>query len=489
MKPYLIIHEKDNCAIALNALSKGSVIEENLTLQDDIPTRHKFALTKINTGDLVFKYGFSIGQAQQTIEKGQWIHEHNLRSCLKDLAHFSYKPEAIEFTNEPPDTFDGFIREDGNVGTRNEIWIITTVGCVNTVANKIVSHWENKLPENIDGIFHFPHPFGCSQLGDDLINTQKILAGLINHPNAGGVLILGLGCENNQINQLLNLIPKSKREAILYFNCQQVVDEFAHANTLVTKLIQQATHCHRKKVKTSELVIGLKCGGSDAYSGLTANPLLGKISEKLCRQQAKVMLTEIPEMFGAEESLLSRCSSPDIFDQTLNLLNDFRQYYISHQQPIHKNPSPGNLDGGITTLEEKSIGAIQKAGNTPIAATLLYGMPCNVTGLNILQAPGNDAISGTALVASGATILLFTTGRGTPLGFPIPTLKISSHHALYQHKPHWIDFDASTMLSSPTTTVENCYKLLLDIASGKSRTCNEKTNSREISIWKTGVVL
>ena len=396
-------------------------------------------------------------------------------------------------------TFDGFRRADGRVGVRNELWIVNTVGCVNNAAERIAAAARKEMEAgaewgSVDGVHAFPHQFGCSQLGDDLELTQKILSGLVRHPNAGGVLILGLGCENNQMKLMLEAVGKIAPGRVEYFNAQEVGDEVEEGIARIRKLAAYAGQAKREPIPAKELILGMKCGGSDGLSGITANPLVGKIANRVAGAGGTVLLTEVPEMFGAEEVLLDRATSAGVAKNAIDMVNNFRAYFRKYNQPIDENPAPGNKAGGITTLAEKSLGCVQKGGDAPVAQVLGYGEPAPVGlgGIGLINAPGNDGVSSTAMVAAGAHILLFTTGRGTPLGFPSPTIKISTNSDLAAKKPGWIDFDAGPIALGTGTFEElgpKLYQLVLDVASGRTQTKNERNGFREIAIWKDGVTL
>jgi len=492
----LHIHPDDNVAIAIEPLTAGQVITLNgrqINCIQDIPQGHKFACTAIQQDDNIIKYGHSIGHATTTIKIGEWVHSHNLATNLQDKIEYQYtptKPSGVAMPQQP--NFMGYRRSNGRVGTRNEIWILNTVGCVNTTAQRIAEIARNRYPNEVDGIHAFSHPFGCSQLGDDLGKTRSILASLASNSNAGGVLILGLGCENNQLQVLIDQIKKSADpKRIRYFNSQNVDNEIEAGLTAIDELIHIVKHDQRQTVPLSDLVIGLKCGGSDAFSGLTANPLLGQITDRLTAAGGTAILGEVPEMFGAEQQLMNRCIDETMFNKTVALINNFKQYFTEYKQPVYENPSPGNKQGGITTLEEKSLGAVQKGGQATITQILDYGEISTNKGLNLLQCPGNDAVSSTALIASGATLLLFTTGRGTPLGFPVPTIKVATNNKLAQQKAHWIDFNAGSLLDENknlSQLSDELLKFIIAIVSGK-QTQNEINGYREIAIWKQGVML
>ncbi|MDP9348114.1 MAG: altronate dehydratase family protein [Gemmatimonadota bacterium] len=497
-KPFAVrVHPEDNVAVAVVALPAGAEITvegAQVTLRDEVPAGHKLALTEIAPGEAVVKYGFPIGAATEPVAAGAWVHSHNLRTRLEGVLDYRYEPSRRDVP-APADipTFMGYRRPSGRVGTRNEVWIVNTVGCVNTAAERIARVAAERFAGRVDGVHTFSHPYGCSQLGDDLSNTQRILAGLMRHPNAGGVLVLGLGCENNQMESLLRLAGEEvDRERLRFFNTQDVIDEVEEGVEAVGELVALLEHDRREECPVSELVIGHKCGGSDGFSGITANPLTGRIADRLTALGGGVILTEVPEMFGAEQVLMNRAADEGVFRDIVAMINDFKEYFLRHGQPVYENPSPGNKAGGLTTLEEKSLGAIQKGGQATVSRVLRYGAPAAPGGLSLLEAPGNDGVSSTAMVASGATVLLFTTGRGTPLGFPVPTVKISSNSAIAEKKPHWIDFNAGALLEGHTTLdqlADELFALILDVASGRERTNNEKHGYREIAIWKEGVTL
>jgi altronate hydrolase len=490
------VHPDDSVAVAVRSFEAGETVTvdgERITLKDAVPAGHKFALRPHREGEPVTKYGYAIGRATVDVEAGSWLHSHNMRTALEGVLEYRYSPSrtAAEQRRDIP-TFLGYRRASGRVGTRNEVWIINTVGCVNFAAEAIARGSSDRFRDAVDGVHAFGHPFGCSQLGDDLRNTQRVLAGLMRHPNAGGVLVLGLGCENNQMDQLLAIAGDVDRSRLRYFNTQDVLDEREQGLDAVAELVARMRDDRRVECPVSDLILGHKCGGSDGFSGLTANPLVGRIADRLTSFGGGVLLTEVPEMFGAEQVLMNRATTEQVYRDIVAMINDFKQYFLRHDQPVYENPSPGNKAGGLTTLEEKSLGAIQKGGRAPVSRVLRYGDAASTGGLTLLEAPGNDGVSSTAMTASGATMLLFTTGRGTPLGFPIPTLKISSNSDIAQRKPHWIDFDAGRLLTGAATMDELADELfarVLDVASGRERTNNERHGYREIAIWKEGVTL
>jgi altronate hydrolase len=493
------VHPADDVAVAVAPLAAGDEAcagGASVRAAGDVPAGHKVALHAIAEGETVRKYGFAIGVATRSIAAGEWVHEHNLRTALSGTQDYRWHPDgtrSFPASGVQIPTWDGYRRAaTGRVGTRNEVWIVNTVGCVNTAAERIARASTERFAGATDGVFAFSHPYGCSQLGDDLENTRKVLAGLLRHPNAGGVLVLGLGCENNQLHELLAMAGEVDASRIRFFNTQDVVDEVEEGIDAVGELVRAMEGDRRTAVPASELIVGHKCGGSDGFSGITANPLLGRIADRLTAMGGGVILTEVPEMFGAEQVLMSRAADETVFGDIVGMINDFKDYFLRHGQPVYENPSPGNRAGGLTTLEEKSLGATQKGGRATVTGVLRYGQPAATGGLSLLESPGNDGVSSTAMVASGATLLLFTTGRGTPLGFPVPTLKVSSNSAIAEKKPHWIDFDAGALLTGAATMdalADALFTRALDVASGRVRTNNELHGYREIAIWKEGVTL
>ena len=440
---------------------------------------HKYALRDIKCGEDIIKYGNPIGHATCDIKQGEHVHTHNVKTNLSGNLEYSYEPKFYDIpAEEQGRTFMGYVRDNGDVGIRNEIWIVNTVGCVNKVAEKLSA---------ITGARHFSHPFGCSQLGDDQTTTQLILRGMVNHPNAAGVLVLGLGCENNNIEVFKKVLGEYNPDRVKFLNTQDFDDDISEGVRLIEELKLYAAKFVRTPVPVSRLRLGLKCGGSDGYSGITANPLVGRLSDKLIAMGGSCVLTEVPEMFGAEHLLMQRCESREVFDKTVKLINDFKDYYTRHNQVIYENPSPGNKKGGITTLEEKSLGCVQKGGLSKVVDVLDYGDTLSKNGLSLLNGPGNDIVAITNLMAAGVHIILFTTGRGTPVGAPVPTVKVSTNHSLAERKAGWIDFDASPTLEGNPLT-DQFFEYVVSVAEGKE-TKNEINDYREISIFKDGVTL
>lgn len=488
----------DNVAVALEPIEKGRIISlgpEEIESLDDIAFGHKIALADIKENEDIIKYGSPIGHATRDIKKGEHVHTHNLKTNLSGIINYSYDPDLeliSRFEQEKQEAyFDGYLRPDGNAGTRNEIWIIPTVGCVNNTAKILAEKAGAMYKDEIDGVFAYTHNMGCSQLGDDHRTTQKILSGLVKHPNAGGVLVLSLGCENNNLEDFRKVLGDVDESRVKFLVTQDVEDEYEAAMNLIKELAEKMSSEKRQKISAEKLVLGFKCGGSDAFSGITANALCGRVNDMLVKHGGSTLLTEVPEMFGAETILMKRAVSPEVFEKTVNLINNYKNYFTKYNQTIYENPSPGNKQGGISSLEEKSLGCTQKGGLAPVTGVLDYGESVQAKGLNLLTGSGNDQVSCTNLVASGAQMILFTTGRGNPFGSPVPTVKISSNTDLYDKKRNWIDFNAGQLLEGKSfeELTPEFFSYILDVASGKIKTKNESYGYREISIFRDGVIL
>lgn len=495
MAQILQMNPNDNIAIAITDIKAGDqlmIFGKKIYSLQDVPPGHKIAVRHICAGEQVLKYGYPIGAALYDISPGAWVHTHNLKTELMGLIDYQYKPiKNILVPQEPKHKFMGYRRADGSVGVRNEIWIIPTVGCVNSVAHNLEQQTSKILTYGVDGIYAFTHPYGCSQCGQDLSNTKQILAGLVHHPNAAGVLVLGLGCENNTIESFKRILGSYGHKNVQFLNCQDVSNEVECGMAILEEMVKSASVLSRTEVSIEELVIGLKCGGSDGFSGITANPLVGQVTDCVIAQGGTALMSEVPEMFGAEVILMNRARNKNVFDAQVTMINDFKKYYLEHNQPIYENPSPGNKEGGITTLEEKSLGCIKKGGTSPVVDVLDYGQKYRLKGLSIVKSPGNDLISCTALAVAGAQLILFTTGRGTPMGSPVPTIKISTNSHLAKQKSNWIDFDAGVLLNGVDFDLaRDCLleKIML-IASGECPTCSEINHSRDMAIFKDGVTL
>lgn len=508
------INPDDNVAVAIEALRAGTTVNiegKNITLNNDVPAGHKFLLTDLKAGENVIKYGYPIGHLKEDHKAGDFICDTHIKTNLEGLLDYTYSPVAKEeltnpayqewFSNpELPTTFKGYRRKNGDVGIRNEVWIVPTVGCVNGVVNQLADQLKREVNDPSSPLYRkegalritaFPHNYGCSQLSDDHENTRKILRDLVLHPNAGAVLIVGLGCENNQPDQFKELLGDYDEERIRMMVSQKVEgDEVEYGMNILRELYAIALKDERTDIPLSELRVGLKCGGSDGFSGITANPLLGVFSDYIVNKGGTTVLTEVPEMFGAETILMNRCADKKLFDETVSLVNNFKQYFLSHGEPVGENPSPGNKAGGISTLEEKALGCTQKCGKSAVLGVMDYGERLQNKGLNLLSAPGNDLVASTALASCGCHIVLFTTGRGTPFGTFVPTMKISTNSTLAKNKPTWIDFNAGTIVEGePMKDVFTRFaKKVIAVANGEEA-WNEKKNYQEISIFKNGVTL
>lgn len=492
---YLKINSADNVAVAIEPLKQGeSIVVDGavVSIIEDIPAGHKVALKNFVEGENVVKYGYPIGHVLKDRPKGSWLNENHIKTNLAGLLEYTYAPHAVNL--DIPDrglTFKGYRRKNGDVGVRNEIWIIPTVGCVNGIVTQLADKLrEETKGKGVDAIVAFPHNYGCSQLGDDHENTKKILRDMVLHPNAGGVLMVGLGCENNQPDIFKEFVGEVDDSRIRYMVAQKCEDEISEGMKLLHGIYKEVKKDVRTDIPLSELRVGLKCGGSDGFSGITANPLLGLFSDFLIAQGGTSVLTEVPEMFGAETILMNRCADRKLFDQTVSLINNFKDYFLSHGEPVGENPSPGNKAGGISTLEEKALGCTQKCGKSLVRGVMDYGERLEVKGLSLLSAPGNDLVASTALAACGCHIVLFTTGRGTPFGTFVPTMKVSTNSTLAKQKPTWIDFNAGVIVEDEPMekTLERFIDYVIRVASGETVN-NEKKSYREIAIFKNGVTL
>ena len=475
------IHPLDNVEVLLRA-------------RGDVPAGHKIALRAIAKGEKVVKYGFPIGEATVDIAAGEWVHVHNVRTLLDENADYRYRPVAcpkVDVSDCSGLTFNGYPRAGGGVGIRNEIWIVPTVGCVNSVAMRLASENQSLATGSVDGLYAFTHPYGCSQTGEDHARTRKLLAAICRHPNAGGVLVLGLGCENLTAEQFRDELGEVDGSRVRFLVCQEVDDELAEGSALLREIADAMRFDARVPTPLSKLTVGMKCGGSDGLSGITANPVVGRFSDLLVGLGGSTVLTEVPEMFGAEPILFNRAASREVFERAAKMVADFKAYFTAHGENVYENPSPGNKAGGITTLEDKSCGCVQKGGSAPVSDAIGYADPVRVPGLNMMSGPGNDLVSATALAASGSHLVLFTTGRGTPFGAPVPTVKMSTNTALFSRKRNWIDFNAGTVADGEETlddAARRLFEYVVRVASGEA-TRSEKNGAREIAIFKSGVTL
>lgn len=486
---FIIIHPNDNVAVALKDIKKGTSFN-GVIANDNIPFGHKMLLTNLKAGDNVIKYGYPIGHVTQDTPKGSYVHTHNIATNIKGKLNYEYKHDNSYHPVISNKFFNGYVRKNGEVGIRNEIIIIPTVGCVNDIVKKIENNVRNIFDENFDGIFAYTHPYGCSQVDNDQDNTIKVLTRLIKHSNVGGAVVVSLGCENCNIEVIKKALGRYDEKRIKFLVCQDVEDEIKSGKELIKQIYDVVKNDKKEKVNLSKLKIGYKCGGSDAFSGLTANRLCGEINNRLTDLGATTVLTEVPEMFGAEQILLDRSLNKNVFNKQVEMINSFKDYFIANGQGCADNPSPGNHKGGITTLEEKSLGCVQKGGDSIICDVISYADKLKTNGLNLLWGPGNDIVSTTNLSCSGVQMILFTTGRGTSLGSFVPTVKISSNTPLFNKKKNWIDFNAGELINGKDINklTDELFELVIDIANGK-KTKNEINNYKEIAIFKQGVTL
>ena len=489
MNDFVKIRDKDDVIVALRDFKKGETVD-GIVLLDDVKMGHKIAIRDMKKGHHLIKYGNVIGVLCQDVKKGNWIHSHNLVTSLTEKEPtYRYHKNVEKLSLDSKRTWMGFVRKDGRVGTRNELYLVPTVGCVNNILEAIKDEFVKKHEEARDSVKVLSHPYGCSQLGDDLVTTRKLLAGLVHNPNCGGALIVGLGCENNKMPDFLSALGAVDENRVRHFLCQEQEDEISYGVKQLEEIYGIMREDKRTEVPLSKLTLGLKCGGSDGFSGLTANPLVGLVSDVIGSNGGKVALTEVPEMFGAEMMLMNRAKDEKTFEKVVKLIQDFKAYYAKNNQPCYENPSPGNKDGGITTLEEKSNGCVLKGGALEVVDVLDFGEPIKESGLSLVNGPGNDLVASTNLAASGCTLLFFTTGRGTPFGSLIPTIKVATNHRLSQFKKDWIDFDGGMVLDDGFfVSRDRLLDLLLDVASGK-RVKAEKNDRGLIALFKTGVTL
>ena len=492
---YLKINPADSVVVCLQAKKKGEIIEvdgQQITVCQDIPAGHKVLIKDVKKGEDIIKYGYPIGHACEDLKAGEWVNENNLKTNLSGTLKYTYNPVNEELSIKKENrTFKGYVRKNGDVGVRNEIWVVPTVGCVNGIAERLVKELKREThEEGVDAIYAWHHNYGCSQLSDDHENTRKVLRDICLHPNAGAVLVLSLGCENNQPDDFMKMLGDYDKNRIKLLVAQKVEDEMKAGMAILRELYDIARQDQREEVPVSKLRVGLKCGGSDGFSGITSNPLVGEFSDWLVAQGGTSVLTEVPEMFGAETILMNRCRTEDLFNQTVSMTNNFKVYFLSHGEPVGENPSPGNKAGGISTLEDKALGCVQKCGKALVSGVMEYGDRLQHNGLNLLSAPGNDLVAATALASCGCHIVLFTTGRGTPFGTFVPTMKIATNPDLARRKQNWIDFSAGQLVEGRTMQelLPEFIDKVLAVASGEQAR-NEANDYREISIFKNGVTL
>jgi len=492
---YLKINPADSVVVCLSPKKKGEIIDvdgRQITINQDTPAGHKVLIKDVTKGEDIIKYGYPIGHAMEDLKAGDWVNENNLKTNLSGTLEYTYNPvtETLKYNKENR-SFKGYVRKNGDVGIRNEVWIVPTVGCVNGIAERLVKQLQKETHgEGVDNIYAWHHNYGCSQLSEDHENTRKVLRDICLHPNAGAVLVLSLGCENNQPEDFMAMLGDYDKDRIKLLVTQRVDDEMEAGMEMLRELYDIASKDVRTEVPVSKLRVGLKCGGSDGFSGITANPLVGEFSDWLVAQGGTSVLTEVPEMFGAETILMNRCTTTALFDQTVSMINNFKNYFLSHGEPVGENPSPGNKAGGISTLEDKALGCTQKCGKAPVSGVMEYGDRLQNPGLNLLSAPGNDLVAATALASCGCHLVLFTTGRGTPFGTFVPTMKIATNPDLARRKANWIDFSAGQLIEGRTMQelVPEFIDKVLAVASGQLAK-NEENDYREISIFKNGVTL
>ena len=492
---FLKINPADSVVVCLQAKKQGDIIDvdgRQIIVNQDTPAGHKVLIKDAPKGTDIIKYGYPIGHAKEDLKAGDWVNENNLKTNLSGTLEYTYRPvnEELNIKNDNR-TFNGYVRKNGDVGVRNEIWVVPTVGCVNGIAERLVKELRRETGcKDVDAIYAWHHNFGCSQLSGDHENTRKVLRDICLHPNAGAVLVLSLGCENNQPDEFMKMLGDYDKDRIKLLITQKVDDEVEAGMTILRELYDLASKDQREAVPVSKLRVGLKCGGSDGFSGITANPLVGEFSDWLVAQGGTSVLTEVPEMFGAETILMNRCRTEELFNQTVSMINNFKEYFLSHGEPVGENPSPGNKAGGISTLEDKALGCTQKCGKAPVSGVMEYGDRLQNSGLNLLSAPGNDLVAATALASCGCHLVLFTTGRGTPFGTFVPTMKIATNPYLAKHKANWIDFSAGQLVEGRTMQelVPEFIDKVLSVASGQLAK-NEENDYREISIFKNGVTL
>ncbi|MGI5877336.1 MAG: UxaA family hydrolase [Christensenellales bacterium] len=491
----LLIDPRDDVAVALRPLEAGEPLDAPCTgvfTAEPIPAGHKIARRDIAAGEDIVKYGAPIGYAVGDIRAGEWVHTHNAASNLTGPLEYQYRPVALSGFPRQHETFMGYLRADGRVGARNELWIIPTVACANQTCEMLARQaMADGTAAGLDGVYAMRHPYGCSQLGDDLANMRDLTAALVNHPNAGGVLVVGLGCETNQISIVQQALGTWNPARVKFYNTQEVGDELAFGARLLAELAEHARRAVRTEVSMEHLTLGLKCGGSDAFSGITANPLIGRMADRVIDCGGTALLTEVPEMFGAETRLMERAADETVYHDIVELINSFKRYYLEHGQPVYDNPSPGNKDGGITTLEDKSLGCTYKGGSRAVTGVLRYAQPADRPGLMLVPAPGNDLVAITALMAAGAQIILFSTGRGNPMGTFVPTIKIGTNSAMSLRKAHWIDFDAGRIIDGMTQdeAADALWAIIGEVASGRRLAANERNGQREMTLFKTGVTV
>lgn len=494
------LYPQDTVALATSELKKGQTVTvdgETITLLDDIPNAHKIALKDFETGEAVRKYDNIIGYASKPIKKGEWIHSHNEVTGLGKSKEYTYDFNPISiFPGESDKTFMGYDRADGGAGIRNHLAIISTVFCANGPLRKLARMAEAKYPatENFDGIIAFDQEFGCSQTGKDLVTTCKIIAGIAKNANFGGVLLVSNGCEMAIPSVLEQYMGDYDKKRIRTLTLQEVEDEFTAGMELIDEIMEEMKDDKRTPININRLHIAMNCGGSDGYSGITANTLLGTLCDTLVKEGAIMNMTEVPEMMGAEHILMNRAADKSIFDDIVKMMYDYDAYFARYGEKAADNPTQGNKAGGLTTLEEKSLGCIQKGGHCAVMEVLEYGERATKNGFVLVSGPGNDLAGVSGQIAAGAVLTIFTTGRGTPCGFAGPTFRLASNTALATRKSNWIDYDAGRLLTAKTPEEvealnKELYDAIMATVNGQYRTRTEENGYYILGALKDGVTL
>ena len=472
----LTLNPADDVAIVLEALEPGTAVESlNLSAAEAIPAGHKIARHAIAAGSVVRKYGQVIGEAVRDIAAGAHVHTHNL-AMSEARAGAAIGVDARTHRPLSGASFEGFVRADGSVGTRNYIGVLTSVNCSATVARRIADAFpDSSLPRGVDGVVAFTHQGGCggSSLSTDTAVLQRTMAGYARHPNFAAVLVVGLGCEANQIPDWLareGLEPNADLRTLTIQEAGGTSRAIEAGLVAVREMITRASTARRQTVSAAHLTVGLQCGGSDGWSGVTANPALGAAVDLLVAHGGRAMLSETPEIWGAEHLLLRRATTPEVADRLLARLEWWRAYADRHGMELNNNPSPGNLAGGLTTILEKSLGAVAKSGATPLNDVIGYAEPVTAPGLTFMDSPGYDPCSATGQIASGANLLAFTTGRGSVFGAkPAPSIKLASNARLASWMDEDMDIDASPVLNGVSLAAmgELIFARMLAVASGE----------------------
>jgi altronate hydrolase len=498
-----MLGSSDDVAVALKPVATGQLLSGlNFAARSDIPAGHKLALRPIGVGQPIRKFNQIIGFATQPIVPGDHVHTHNLVTgdFARDYAIGSEASPTQLLAPAETATFQGILRPDGRVGTRNYVGILTTVNCSATVARRIAAHFTPDVLRaypNVDGVVTITHGTGCgmAEHGEPADLLRRVFVGYANHPNFAGVLLLGLGCETNQIEPLITLTgPSSSLRSSTIQEEGGTRSSVSKGIETVLELLAQANNATRTPSPASSLVVGLQCGGSDAYSGISANPALGAAVDLLIRSGGTAILSETPEIYGAEHLLTRRSSRPEVAHRLIDRIHWWEEYTARHKGSIDNNPQPGNKTGGLTTILEKSLGAISKGGTTNLNEVYLYAEPILEKGLVFMDSPGFDPVSATGQVASGANLLCFTTGRGSVFGCkPTPSLKLASNTALYNRMADDMDINCGTIIDGEQTVQEAGLKIfeeMLAVASGKpTRSEEHGFGEEEFQPWLQSATL